>query len=100
MTAPAEPTNSDESAEEVPDNHHATLCHRILRLPATVMIGMIRGWQLFLSPLFGRTCRFHPSCSQYTILAIRKYGCLKGGLKGACRICRCHPWNPGGYDPP
>jgi len=44
-------------------------------------------------------CRFSPSCSQYTYEAIEKYGSIKGSWLGACRICRCNPWNPGGYDP-
>lgn len=44
-------------------------------------------------------CRFHPSCSQYTYEAIEKYGSIKGSWFGICRICRCNPWNPGGYDP-
>jgi putative membrane protein insertion efficiency factor len=45
-------------------------------------------------------CRFTPSCSEYFILAVRKYGPLRGAWKGAGRICRCVPWQPGGYDPP
>ncbi|MGV2335332.1 MAG UNVERIFIED_CONTAM: membrane protein insertion efficiency factor YidD [Planctomycetaceae bacterium] len=48
----------------------------------------------------GRHCRFHPSCSQYMILAIEKYGVLRGTVQGTLRICRCHPWHPGGHDPP
>ena len=48
-------------------------------------------------PFWG--CRFHPSCSQYTILAIDKHGILRGLYLGAKRLSRCHPWNPGGYDP-
>lgn len=60
----------------------------------------IRGYQRWISPLLGPTCRFSPSCSQYTIEAIGKYGVLRGIGKGVWRIARCHPWNPGGYDPP
>ncbi|OGI00694.1 MAG: membrane protein insertion efficiency factor YidD [Candidatus Melainabacteria bacterium GWF2_37_15] len=46
-----------------------------------------------------KVCRFYPSCSEYTKQAIIKYGALKGGWLGVKRICRCHPFNPGGYDP-
>ncbi|MEZ6092101.1 MAG: membrane protein insertion efficiency factor YidD [Pirellulaceae bacterium] len=60
----------------------------------------IRLYQRTISPLLGPQCRFTPSCSQYTIEAIQKYGVLRGIWKGTCRIGRCHPWHPGGYDPP
>jgi len=54
------------------------------------------GW---LSPLFSeRTCRFHPTCSEYSYQAIEKFGILKGGILGIKRILRCHPWNKGGID--
>ena len=51
-------------------------------------------------PSLGRRCRFYPSCSEYFIGAVRKYGAISGSLRGIWRICRCHPFNPGGYDPP
>ncbi|MCB0142314.1 MAG: membrane protein insertion efficiency factor YidD [Caldilineaceae bacterium] len=60
---------------------------------------LIRFYQRFLSPLMGSSCRFHPTCSHYTYQAIEKYGVGKGVWLGARRILRCHPWNPGGYDP-
>lgn len=72
----------------------------IVNLPAMFLIGCVRLYQIFLSPFFGGQCRFHPSCSQYFIEAVRKYGAVYGGLKGLKRICRCHPYHPGGYDPP
>jgi putative membrane protein insertion efficiency factor len=72
----------------------------ILRLPEYLAIAAVRLYQLLLSPIFGGRCRFHPSCSQYMILAIRKLGILRGIPKGIWRICRCHPWNPGGEDWP
>jgi putative membrane protein insertion efficiency factor len=65
-----------------------------------LIIRLIRLYQRLLSPLLGNVCRFYPSCSNYTIGAIEKYGPIRGILKGCWRICRCHPWNPGGYDPP
>lgn len=64
-----------------------------------LLIGLIRFYQYALSPLMGRSCRYAPTCSEYTVEAIRKYGAIKGGWLGAKRIGRCHPWHPGGYDP-
>jgi len=72
----------------------------IWRLPAITLIGLVRLYQVFLSPIFGRSCRFQPTCSHYFIGAVRKYGAISGAARGIWRICRCHPWNPGGYDPP
>ena len=72
----------------------------LLRLPAWVLIGMVRVYQWTLSPLVGRHCRFYPTCSQYFIESVRKYGAVKGTWRGVLRIGRCHPWHPGGYDPP
>ena len=64
-----------------------------------LMILLIRGYQKFISPLCPRTCRFYPTCSAYFIQALEKYGVVKGSYIGIKRILRCHPWNPGGYDP-
>jgi putative membrane protein insertion efficiency factor len=64
-----------------------------------LLIGLIRVYQYAISPLLGRSCRYVPSCSEYTAEAVGKYGAVKGGWLGAKRICRCHPWHPGGYDP-
>jgi putative membrane protein insertion efficiency factor len=76
------------------------LARGIAGLPARALIAMVRAYQWLLSPIFGGQCRFHPSCSQYFILAVEKYGAVSGSLRGIRRILRCHPWNPGGYDPP
>jgi uncharacterized protein len=70
------------------------------QLPAAIVILLIRTYQRILSPLLGPRCRFHPTCSQYCIQAIRSDGVVKGCWRGFRRICRCHPWNEGGYDPP
>ena len=67
---------------------------------AGLLILAIRAYQVTLSPLIGPVCRFEPSCSRYMIGALRKYGVLKGLWKGTGRVLRCHPWHPGGYDPP
>jgi putative membrane protein insertion efficiency factor len=62
-------------------------------------IGLIKLYQFTLSPFLGRQCRFVPTCSQYGIEAIRKYGALKGSWLAIKRIVRCNPWGGSGYDP-
>ena len=69
-------------------------------VPARAAIFCIRIYQRGLSPLLGANCRYQPTCSQYTIQAIEKYGVLSGIVRGAWRILRCHPFARGGYDPP
>ena len=69
-------------------------------LPASVLIALVRMYQICLSPLFGPMCRYTPTCSSYFIQAVEKYGALRGSLKGLWRICRCHPFCKGGHDPP
>ena len=64
-----------------------------------IVLAPIRFYQYAISPMFGRRCRFFPSCSEYTVDAVNKYGVFKGLRLGLGRICRCHPWNPGGFDP-
>ena len=59
----------------------------------------IRGYQKFIGPALPPSCRFSPSCSQYALEAVSKHGALKGMWLGARRLVRCHPFNPGGYDP-
>ncbi|MCP4080655.1 MAG: membrane protein insertion efficiency factor YidD [Planctomycetaceae bacterium] len=71
-----------------------------LSIPGLILIALVRGYQVLLSPLLGPNCRFTPTCSTYMIEAVRKYGFLRGSLKGVRRISRCHPWNEGGHDPP
>jgi uncharacterized protein len=62
------------------------------------LVGLIRLYQLTLSPLLPRACRFYPSCSQYAIDAIRAHGALRGAWLALARLARCHPWHPGGVD--
>ncbi|MCL2760078.1 MAG: membrane protein insertion efficiency factor YidD [Desulfuromonadales bacterium] len=63
------------------------------------VIGVLRFYKRFLSPFTGASCRFYPTCSEYSIQAIQKYGLLKGAIKTIIRIGKCHPFHPGGYDP-
>ncbi|MBW8068098.1 membrane protein insertion efficiency factor YidD [Ferrovum sp.] len=60
---------------------------------------LIRTYQLCLSPFLGRSCRFYPTCSQYAHDAILRHGAVRGIGLAAKRLCKCHPWHPGGYDP-
>ncbi len=64
-----------------------------------ILIFLIKVYRLIISPLFPSSCRFTPTCSEYSIEAIKKYGVIKGGILSAKRVSRCHPLNPGGYDP-
>jgi putative membrane protein insertion efficiency factor len=64
-----------------------------------IIIGLIKIYQRVISPLFGARCRFYPSCSEYMKEAIERHGVLSGGFIGIKRLLRCHPFNPGGYDP-
>ncbi len=66
---------------------------------AMACIGLVRFYQKFISPLKGPTCRFYPTCSQYSIQAFKKYGFLKGLWLTLRRVSKCHPFHPGGYDP-
>jgi putative membrane protein insertion efficiency factor len=72
----------------------------IWNLPAKTIIGMVKVYQWTLSPIMGRQCRFIPTCSNYMIQAIQKYGVVKGVFKGTGRLLRCHPFCKAGYDPP
>ena len=71
----------------------------INRYLSKLLIYLVRFYQKFISPLKGPTCRFYPTCSQYSIEAIRKYGALKGIYLTIRRLLKCHPVHPGGYDP-
>ncbi|MGQ9799115.1 MAG: membrane protein insertion efficiency factor YidD [Ignavibacterium sp.] len=72
---------------------------KILKVLAFPFILLIKVYQIFISPLFPSSCRYTPTCSQYTLEALKKYGVLKGLWLGIKRISRCHPWGGSGYDP-
>ena len=69
-------------------------------LASAILIGGVLGYRVLLRPLLPPSCRYYPSCSEYFILAVRKHGPVRGAWRGVCRVCRCNPWYPGGYDPP
>lgn len=76
------------------------LSRAVDRAAVGVLVAGVVVYKLTLSPLLGRHCRFEPSCSAYFRAAVEKHGAVRGSLAGFRRICRCHPWHPGGYDPP
>ncbi len=67
---------------------------------ARALIALVRAYQLLLSPLLGGQCRFEPSCSRYALACLEMHGAMRGSLLSAKRLCKCHPFHPGGYDPP
>lgn len=64
----------------------------------SLLLLILRGYKLAISPMLGQNCRFYPSCSEYAAEAIREYGAAKGSLMAGKRLCKCHPWHPGGID--
>lgn len=65
----------------------------------TILVLLVRGYQVSISPLLPPACRYYPSCSAYAIEALQKHGALRGSWLAVRRIARCHPFRPGGYDP-
>jgi putative membrane protein insertion efficiency factor len=63
-----------------------------------LLLLILRGYKLAISPMLGQNCRFYPSCSEYAMEAIREYGAAKGSFMAGKRLCKCHPWHPGGID--
>ena len=71
----------------------------VAQLPRQLLVALIRAYQRFLSPALPPSCRFHPSCSQYALEAVTRYGALRGAWLAVRRLARCHPFHPGGFDP-
>lgn len=67
---------------------------------AKLLARVIRLYQLMISPLLGNVCRFYPSCSEYAVICLRRFGAIRGSVLAVGRICRCHPFHPGGVDLP
>ena len=65
----------------------------------SILVYLIRGYRYLLSPWWGRSCRFEPTCSAYAIEAIERHGAIRGGLFAGRRLLCCHPWHQGGFDP-
>jgi putative membrane protein insertion efficiency factor len=64
-----------------------------------IIIFFIKAYQLLISPIFAGSCRFYPSCSEYAVESVCRFGSIKGTWMAIKRIGRCHPWHPGGFDP-
>ncbi|MFN3987352.1 MAG: membrane protein insertion efficiency factor YidD [Rhodocyclaceae bacterium] len=64
-----------------------------------LLLGLIGVYRYGISPMLGRNCRFHPTCSEYAMEAVERHGALKGAWLAIKRVGRCHPFHPGGYDP-
>jgi putative membrane protein insertion efficiency factor len=75
------------------------LSGKFTKILAWPLIALVRVYQLIISPFLPKTCRFYPTCSSYSLEALKKHGILKGSWLSVKRISRCHPGNPGGYDP-
>jgi uncharacterized protein len=93
-------TEPNEEHEFTPEPRLRDLPVNIFTLPRFPLLGLIRLYQLVVSPaLPPNTCRFYPTCSHYGYQAIYKYGVIKGGAMATWRVLRCNPFNPGGFDP-
>lgn len=68
------------------------------RVPVLLLVGAVRLYQTFISPLTPPSCRYYPSCSSYAVVALQRHGLLRGSWLAARRLARCHPWTPGGID--
>jgi uncharacterized protein len=75
------------------------LVHGVRMAPRRLLAGVIRGYQIAVSPFLPPSCRFTPSCSQYALEAVTRHGALKGSWLAGRRLVRCHPFHPGGFDP-
>jgi uncharacterized protein len=87
------------SSETTPWWPRTAILRSFLAGPRRFAIALIRGYQYFLSPFFGQSCRFHPTCSSYAIEALQRFGLIRGGLLAMGRLGRCQPWCSGGVDP-
>lgn len=75
------------------------VARRVVLLPRQLLSGLVRVYQLTISPVLPPSCRFTPSCSAYARVALERHGAVRGSWLALKRLARCHPWNPGGVDP-
>ena len=75
-----------------------TLLRFVAALPGRAILLVLRGYQLFISPMTGPTCKYYPSCSQYAVVAVQRHGAIRGSLLAGWRLLRCNPWSAGGID--
>lgn len=71
----------------------------VVGLPRLLIVSLLKLYRAVVSPMYGPTCRFYPSCSEYALVAVERHGVVRGGWLATRRLLRCHPWNPGGVDP-
>lgn len=76
----------------------AAAASAVVNVPKWTLMGLIRAYQLLISPLYGQTCKYYPSCSHYGLEAVRRHGALRGSVLAVWRIARCNPWSNGGVD--
>ena len=81
------------------DRRTSAVVNVLAAIPRTVLILLVRAYQIVLSPLLPASCRYYPSCSAYAVEALERYGALHGGWLTLRRLARCNPFRPGGYDP-
>ena len=90
---------SAEAEKEISNSLPLKIYWFTVKALAYPLMILIRGYQMFISPVLPSTCRFIPTCSEYSLQALRKYGILKGGWLSVKRVARCHPWGGHGHDP-
>lgn len=93
-----EPAGTGRVIERLSDST-SRLSRALSRLGVAAAVGLVRAYQLLISPWLGKPCRHAPSCSAYAVEALRRFGMLRGGWLTARRLARCHPWGTSGYDP-
>ncbi len=97
-SAPVAATQSVEKAPDIASDAPQNVAKPPLPL-TSLALGLIRFYQRFISPGLPPSCRFEPSCSRYTYASIERFGLVRGGFLGLCRLCKCNPWHEGGLDP-